>query len=412
MPKSTWIEVFKEGTQTSSSGITREYTGADLDTIVAMYNGQDAHEAPLVIGHPETDDPAWGWVKELKHVGTKLMAFVDAVKDEVVESVESGQYKKVSIALYPNMLLRHIGLLGAAPPAVKGLAPIAFAESEFDEYVWATDEWRVPVIGRILRNLRDFWIEKFGKDEADKAMPSYDLDMLIDSAPSTMLTIPTPPPPIVPPESINVPPPGAITSSYSEKEETEMTKEEIIEVVNTAVSTALASQEAKFSELQAQYAASQARIEELITTIETEAQNNAIDAKQTAKDKAKASFAEALESLMKEGKVLPGEKDGILEEYAEALDLEEGMEFAENQIPFSQKMKSRLEARPVLVTKNSTFAKDPDPKLKDGIEVPAQFSELAKRVNPTSIEIDTQIKAYAEEHKVDYETAAEAFTRS
>jgi len=410
MPKSTWIEVFKEGTQTSSSGITKEYTADDLDTIVAMYNGQDAHEAPLVIGHPATDDPAWGWVKELKHVGTKLMAFVDSVKDEVVESVESGAYKKVSIALYPNMLLRHIGLRGAAPPAVKGLAPIAFAESEFDEYIWATDEWRVPVIGRILRNLRDFWIEKFGKDEADKAMPSYDLDMLIDSAPSTMLTIPTQPAPIVPPESINVPPPGAITSSYTEKEETEMTKEEINEIVEAAVSTAVAAQASKFEELEAKFSASQERITELVTMIGQQNETKLNNAKLSAMEQAKVSFAEALEGLMKEGKVLPGEKDGILEEYAERLEMEKDMEFAEGEVSFSQKMKSRLEARPVLITKSQPFAVDA--KTGEKIEVPAQFNELSKRVNPMSIEIDTQIRAYAEEHKVDYETAAEAFSRS
>lgn len=414
MPKSAWLEVFKTGTQTSSSGITKDYTEEDLDTMVSMYNGQTEHEAPLVIGHPETNDPAWGWVKELKRQGQKLMAFVDGVKDEVVESVANGDYKKVSIALYPNLLLRHVGLLGAAPPAVKGLASVQFSEQEFDEYVWATDEWRVPVIGRLLRGLRDLWISKFGLDEAEKALPTYDLDMLTDSAPSTMLTIPSPPAPIVPEENINVPPPGAITSSYSEnpnKEEMEMTKEEIQEIVSTAVSAAMVAQDAKYGELQAQFSAAQNQITELATLITKENQVEIEKAKLSALDAKKLAFAESVDKLITEGKVLPAEKDSLLDEYAEMLKMEETIEYAEGIVPFSEKMTTRLQARPVLITKNRIFVHSKDaPEAK--IEVPAQFADMQKIINPASIEINDQIESIAKEKGVSFSEAADMYCKA
>jgi hypothetical protein len=42
--------------------------------------------------------------------------------------VKRGLFKKRSISLYPDLTLRHIGFLGAMPPAIKGLADIKFRE--------------------------------------------------------------------------------------------------------------------------------------------------------------------------------------------------------------------------------------------------------------------------------------------
>ena len=131
----SWIEVFKTGTHTDSAGNTREWSDADLDAIVQAYNAQKDHQAPLVIGHPQTDAPAYGWVKSLRRVGDRLQAFMDQVSDGVKQAVAAGHFKKVSVALYPNKLLRHVGLLGATPPAVKGLQPVRFNANEtYTEY--------------------------------------------------------------------------------------------------------------------------------------------------------------------------------------------------------------------------------------------------------------------------------------
>jgi len=127
-----WIEVFRSGTHTDSGGNTATYTNADLATIANNYNAElskdESSLAPIVKGHPKTDAPALGWVGQLKVSGDKLLAKIKQVLPEFANEVKSGRYKKVSIALYPGNVLRHIGFLGATAPAVRGLKPVSFAD--------------------------------------------------------------------------------------------------------------------------------------------------------------------------------------------------------------------------------------------------------------------------------------------
>lgn len=137
------IEVFKTGTWTDSSGKTRTWTKEDIDEIVRRYNEQKEHEAPVVIGHPENNAPAYGWVERLERRGKSLFAKIKPTVQEFVDWVRQGLYKKVSISLYPNMLLRHIGFLGATPPAVKGLKAPQFSEEDYIELMfreWTAEE--------------------------------------------------------------------------------------------------------------------------------------------------------------------------------------------------------------------------------------------------------------------------------
>jgi hypothetical protein len=59
-----------------------------------------------------------------------LLAKLRDLAPEFVEWVRKGLYRKCSISLYPDMRLRHVGFLGAAAPAVKGLLPVRFGEGE------------------------------------------------------------------------------------------------------------------------------------------------------------------------------------------------------------------------------------------------------------------------------------------
>jgi hypothetical protein len=139
-----WQEIFKTGQQTDSSGVTRDWSESDLDNIVNKYNEQPAdkrHEAPVVIGHPVVDSPAYGWVSRLKREGSALLAEFKQLALEFVEIVKEGRYKKVSMALYPDMLLRHVGFLGAVPPAVKGLEPVKFSEQKFNSFEMPSFEY-------------------------------------------------------------------------------------------------------------------------------------------------------------------------------------------------------------------------------------------------------------------------------
>ncbi|MFN7066141.1 MAG: hypothetical protein ACK4OF_08350, partial [Aquificaceae bacterium] len=91
------------------------------------------HEAPVVIGHPKDNSPAYGWVEALERRGESLWAKIKPTVQEFVDWVKQGLYKKVSISLYPDLTLRHVGFLGAVPPAIKGLSPVQFSEGEYME---------------------------------------------------------------------------------------------------------------------------------------------------------------------------------------------------------------------------------------------------------------------------------------
>lgn len=133
------IEIFRAGKRHDANGQLVEITTDQLAQTVAHYN-PDFHEAPLVIGHPKTNNPAFGWVKKLLLDGDVLKAEVDQLDPDFAEMVKNGKFKKVSAAFYlpdsvanPNqgiLSLRHVGFLGAMPPAVKGLAQVEFNDDE------------------------------------------------------------------------------------------------------------------------------------------------------------------------------------------------------------------------------------------------------------------------------------------
>lgn len=134
-----WVEVFKTGTHTDSSGNTTEYTAKVIDDIVNTYNDYVREHpnsaAPLVKGHPKDDAPALGWIERLQRTGNKMKALIGDLTEELQEDIKSKRYKNFSIALYPANNLRHIAILGAASPAVKELNPNGivhfFAERDY-----------------------------------------------------------------------------------------------------------------------------------------------------------------------------------------------------------------------------------------------------------------------------------------
>jgi hypothetical protein len=124
------FEIFKTGSHTSDKGIQKEYSLDDLNFIAQSYNPTE-DEAPIVIGHPIDNSPAYGWVSSLEVTEDgKLVADApdEKLNSEFLSAVQEGRYKKRSISLTPEGKLRHIGFLGGAAPAVKGLADIQFSQ--------------------------------------------------------------------------------------------------------------------------------------------------------------------------------------------------------------------------------------------------------------------------------------------
>ena len=124
-----WIEVFRAGTHTAMNGTTKTWTLEDLDHAVAAYDPAQ-HEAPLVVGHPKDNDPAYGWVEAAKREGDRLLVKSKQVDPAFQEMVKAGRFKKRSISFYADGTIRHIGFLGAQPPAVKGLKDCHFAQGD------------------------------------------------------------------------------------------------------------------------------------------------------------------------------------------------------------------------------------------------------------------------------------------
>jgi len=134
------VEIFCAG----DYGERGEWTPEDLDRLAAAYDPRK-QAAPIVLGHPAEDAPAYGWVKRLRRAGQSLWAQLEKVDPTLEALLRAGRFAQRSVALYKRFpltggpYLRHVGFLGAAPAAVKGLAPVRFVDTEFFRIV---DEWR------------------------------------------------------------------------------------------------------------------------------------------------------------------------------------------------------------------------------------------------------------------------------
>lgn len=131
------LEIFKAGTWTTMDGQELSFSSADLAATAAAYDPA-VFKAPLVVGHPKINDPAYGWVSKLAVNDDTLTAERDQVEPAFAEMVNAGRFPKVSASFFaphspsnpkPGVwYLRHVGFLGAAAPAVAGLKPASFAD--------------------------------------------------------------------------------------------------------------------------------------------------------------------------------------------------------------------------------------------------------------------------------------------
>lgn len=189
------IDLFRAGSHTAMGGQKIDFTEADLAASAAAYDPA-LHEAPVVVGHPTHDAPAYGWVESLAASGGAMAATAGQVDPAFAELMDAGRYKKVSASFYPPgsdlnpvpgvYYLRHVGVLGAQPPAVKGLKPVEFADDGPDCVTIEFGEQRAGTVARLFADawgqLRDWMIGKHGLEEANKAMPSWNEDWARDIA--------------------------------------------------------------------------------------------------------------------------------------------------------------------------------------------------------------------------------------
>ena len=132
------IEIFRAGTHRDDAGNSHTFTRAQLEEMVATYNAA-VREAPLTVGHPKDNLPAYGWVKRvfINDAGN-LAVDPHQVDPAFAEMVKAQRFKKRSASFYPpgaphnptpgKWYLRHVAFLGAQPPAVAGLKDIDFMD--------------------------------------------------------------------------------------------------------------------------------------------------------------------------------------------------------------------------------------------------------------------------------------------
>ena len=314
------LEIFRVGKHTALGGQIIEFGEADLAATAAAYD-PNLHEAPLVVGHPGIDAPAYGWVAALGCAGGLLTAEPNQVDPAFAEMVNAGRFKKISGSFYlpeapanpvPGVYyLRHVGFLGAQPPAVTGLKSASFAAAE--EGVIEFGDWADQVEAGLFRKLREWIIAKFGQADADQALPGWDVDAVQNEAAQ--------------PEE---PDEGEIAQAFAEnqqKQEGSMmpTPEEI-----AARETAMQQKEAAFAEREAKL-----KEKELLVIHQEH-----------------LAFAEG---LITEGKLLPAQKDhavALLDfagEMAVDLVIEFGEGEAKKSLAVAEILKGFLSGQPKIV---------------------------------------------------------------
>lgn len=159
------IEIFRAGTHTDSNGVEHVFSADDIRELVEGYDPENA-PAPLVLGHPKDNDPAYGWASRfsLRDNGTVSLDDASQVEPQFSELLKAGRYKKVSVSIFPRnapsnptpgkLYVRHIGFLGATAPAVSGLKPINHAGAdEAIEIEFSAESEDSGMLSRIVRAL-------------------------------------------------------------------------------------------------------------------------------------------------------------------------------------------------------------------------------------------------------------------
>lgn len=130
------MEIFRAGDYPQGS-----YTDSDLSQIVADYNPVDEHKAFLGVRHRPEGQPqgrAYGFFESLRKAGSSIVAkFASSVPEQVKTALATGEANSWSSEFYTDYkgtgrkYLKAVKLLGDEPPAVKGLkAQLDFSEPD------------------------------------------------------------------------------------------------------------------------------------------------------------------------------------------------------------------------------------------------------------------------------------------
>jgi hypothetical protein len=298
------------------------FTEVELAAAAKAYDPAK-HEAPIVVGHPKDTAPAYGWIKSLSFAESQLRAEPHQVLEDFAELVKQGAFKKVSASFYtpeaksnpvPGVYyLRHVGFLGAQPPALKGLSPISFNEAE--EGVVEFTDWHGMQIAGIFRRIKNWIIDSAGQEKADTIMPEYELENLTVSA-AKKDDVP----------AYAEPPQG--DPAMDAKQQQELAARE----------AALKADKEKLERERAEFTEEQKRL--------------AGEKSAAARAKLRREAGELVDGLVKEGKVLPAQRDGMVA-FMASQSAEGAIEFGEGdkavKKPAAEWLRDYLKAQPKVI---------------------------------------------------------------
>lgn len=179
------LHIFRPGRHKPMVGEPIEFAASQLDASAAAYDPAK-WRAPLVVGHPKTNAPAYGWGDKLASLPLGLEAEPADVAPVFAEMVNAKRFANISASFWapdapgnpaPGVYyLCHVGFVGAVPPAIKGLHAPDFAEAESGGVEFS--EWDDVDNAGLWRRMREWGIAKFGMADADQVVPSYLVDGL------------------------------------------------------------------------------------------------------------------------------------------------------------------------------------------------------------------------------------------
>jgi hypothetical protein len=355
----SWIPIFRGGKQTDSNGV--EHDGdALIDKAIAKFNAA-VHEPPACIGHPKDDAPAYGWVKGLKKgadkLGNLLLAKFGQVEPAFGTMVKDGRIKKRSAAFYPDGTLRHVAFLGAMPPAVKGLPDVAFGDGEAASFDFS-ESFAWSSIADVFRRMREWLIEKYDQDTADRIVPDWKIDDLRSAADASTGSVAA--------DAIQ-------PSNYNEKEDTEnMNFKEKMKTFLKSIGFDVSKIPDEAIPGEAPVLAGQQFTEADLEKIKKEAEAKgkkeaqaqfAEQQKQSRLATLKTEIASFCESLVTAGKITPATvKFGLPEILFSLAETDNQIEFGEKKEKATafDRMKAMLESATPLVNFNEVATRDKD----------------------------------------------------
>jgi hypothetical protein len=141
------LHLARIGTFTDMHGQDVALTPELLAQLAASYDPA-LYKAPLVIGHPKTNSPAFGWLETLEATPEGLFGAPINVDPAFAEAVNSGRYPQRSLSFWPadhpgsptpgQPYIRHLGVLGATPPAIPGLRGADLAADDGTTILFST----------------------------------------------------------------------------------------------------------------------------------------------------------------------------------------------------------------------------------------------------------------------------------